>query len=118
VDEIVDQEMTPADLGATLARRDEVFPPAPIVAADWLRERMLASVATGGDDVSGAIPSAMRQLVAAPGVLISAPFASSVGTREAFRSRGSGAAMITAARDSTHDRADGNFVFQGGRTIA
>ncbi len=106
--------MTPADLGATLALRNEIFPQTPIVAADWQRDRMLASIAVVGDNVIGAIPLAVRELVVAPGVLISAPFENSVGTREAFRSRGIGAGMIMAARDFMHDRADGLFVYRGG----
>lgn len=114
MDEIVYREMTPADLGATLAVRNDVFPRTPLVAADWQRDRMLASIAVLGDDVIGAIPLAVRELVVAPGVLISAPFENSVGTREAFRSRGIGAGMITAARDFMRDRADGLFVYRGG----
>lgn len=114
MDEVVYREMMLADLGAVLAVRNEVFPDTPIVAADWQRERMLASIALLDDDVIGAIPLAVRDLVIAPGVVIAAPFENSVGTREAYRSRGIGAGMITAARAFMRDRADGLFVYRGG----
>ena len=118
MDEITYREMMPADLDAALAVRNEVFPDTPIVAADWQRDGMLASIALLGDDVIGAIPLAVRDLVIAPGVVIAAPFENSVGTREAYRSRGVGAGMITAALDFMHDRADGLFVYRGGERTA
>ena len=106
MEEIEYREMQPDDVLQALALRNEVFSEALVTQEDWERDEMLASIAVLDGEVVGAIPLALREVVIAPGVTITAAFENSVGTREELRSQGIGRNMIATAREFLPERAD------------
>lgn len=110
---ILYREMQPDDVFSALALRNEVFPEALVTQEDWERDNMLAAIAELEGEVVGAIPLALRKTVIAPGVVITAAFENSVGTREELRSQGIGTGMIAEARQFLAGRADALFVYRG-----
>lgn len=107
------REMQPDDVLQALALRNEVFSDALVTQEDWERDEMLAAIAVLEGEVVGAIPLALREVVIAPGVTITAAFENSVGTREELRSQGIGRNMIATAREFLPERADALFVYRG-----
>jgi predicted N-acetyltransferase YhbS len=110
---ILYREMQPEDVSSALALRNEVFPDALVSQENWEQDEMLASIALLEDEVVGAIPLVLREIVIAPGVKIVAAFENSVGTREELRSQGIGRGMIAEACEFLKGRADALFVYRG-----
>ncbi|MCD6360400.1 MAG: GNAT family N-acetyltransferase [Armatimonadetes bacterium] len=103
----------PDEIEAMLSIRNAIFPP--VSAEEWLKHPSnTASMAWLEGVPIGAIPLDQRQFQIAPGRTICAAFEHAVGTREDFRSRGVGAAMIDAAREFLADRCECLMVYRGG----
>ncbi len=112
-DNIIAREFKPDELEKGLELRNKIFPP--ITPEDWKKKGPgTASIAFDGDEVVGFIPLAFRTFKLAPGATITAAFENAVGTREDYRGRGVGTAMIEAASQFLKGRADALFVYRGG----
>lgn len=113
MENLVCREMQwPDEIEQMLSIRNAIFPP--ISREDWLRfPSNTASMAFLEGVPIGAIPLDQRVFQVAPGRTIDTAFEHAVGTREDFRSRGVGTAMIDAAREFLRDRAEALMVYRG-----
>lgn len=114
MDHLVCREATPADVSDILSVRNAIFPS--LTEAQWQKTEpaMTCSLAYLDGEPVGAIPLDQRDFQVAPGAVITTAFENAVGTREDMRSKGVGAAMITAAKAFLADRCDMLMVYRGG----
>lgn len=105
-------EVSRDSLGAGLEIRNGIF--GPIGVEDWLAgEEKTAAIAFDGEETVGFIPLFFRDFLLGPGITIRTAFENCVGTKESYRSRGVGAAMIGAACQFLKGRADSLYVYRG-----
>ena len=107
---IIARELRADELELGLNLRNEIF--SPITRDEWDNEHMTASIAFDGDKVIGLVPLALRKFKLASGISIVAAFENAVGTKEGYRSRGVGKAMIDAACGFLRGKADALFVYR------
>ncbi len=113
MDKLICREMVwPDEIDDMLSVRNAIFPP--VSREVWLNyPSNTASMAYLEGVPIGAIPLDQRQFLVAPDTPISTAFEHAVGTREDFRSRGVGGAMIDAAREFLAERCECLMVYRG-----
>ncbi|CAG7632048.1 hypothetical protein PAESOLCIP111_03342 [Paenibacillus solanacearum] len=106
------REIRDEELEQGLSIRNAIFPP--ITREDWERGApCTGSIAFIDNDPAGFIPLFLRRIRIAPGIVVTAAFENSVGTRGDVRGLGIGSAMMEAAHDFLKGRADALMVYRG-----